>query len=181
MEIQDFPKFNPYERLIKLITTGHLLSHDEIFEALCWAGNKHRWNVFLEAVDSIEPDAMPDAFKFAYGSGDATKRTALKVIRKYGLNLITTDQERKLFESLPDEMSVYGGCFVSEAERKQGFNLSWTLNIDTARFFAHRFNQAGRGVFAARVNKSRILGILLDREEDEVLIDIKGSEANLID
>lgn len=181
MEIQDIPQFNPYDRLNSLRHLGHLLSNDEIFEALCWAGNKHRWNVFLNATDSIEPNAMAEAFKFAFGSGKPTKQTALRVLRKYSLNLISTDEERELFESLPDEVTVYRGCFLNEQNRKQGFNLSWTLSREVAEFFAHRFNQAGRGVFEATISKSRILGLFLDREEAEVLIDIKGHEGNLID
>jgi len=50
--------------------------------------------------------------------------------------------------------------------------LSWTLNRDTAEWFAHRFDEHGT-VYEAQIPKEHIYAVFLGRNEAEVIVDPK--------
>ena len=50
--------------------------------------------------------------------------------------------------------------------------LSWTLDRDTAEWFAHRFGENGT-VYGAQIHKSHIYAYFSGRNEDEVIVDPK--------
>lgn len=50
--------------------------------------------------------------------------------------------------------------------------LSWTLDYETADWFAHRFGETGK-VYEARINKEHIYVLFNSRGEWEVIVDPK--------
>ncbi len=64
-----------------------------------------------------------------------------------------TKEELKIFNSLPDEFTIYRGV---GHKRKKG--LSWTLSKDTAEWFMNRYEGKNNHVLTAKV-KRKLSGI----------------------
>jgi hypothetical protein len=80
-----------------------------------------------------------------------------------------TTEERRIFDRLPEEITIYRGCIKNKNER----GLSWTLEYDRARWFSKRFAVDGRDVpvvLERSINKSQALGYLTGREECELVL-----------
>jgi hypothetical protein len=78
-------------------------------------------------------------------------------------------KQRKFYNSLPDVVTVFRGC---SKERIRG--VSWTTDVAVARGFArgHRGMSPPNPVVArARIPKSAIFTVLVDREESELVLD----------
>lgn len=80
--------------------------------------------------------------------------------------VLTDDEGARLFFGLPDEFTVFKGGDPSG----ESF-LSWTLDYETAEFFARRVsgNEKPRKVISRRLKKSQVFAMLGDRGEQEVL------------
>ncbi|MFQ9737450.1 MAG: hypothetical protein ACLR06_06880 [Christensenellaceae bacterium] len=78
--------------------------------------------------------------------------------------------EREKLERLEDEVTVYRG--VTSCTAKNIRALSWTLDYETADWFAHRFGETGK-VYEARINKEHIYVLFNSRGEWEVIVDPK--------
>jgi hypothetical protein len=77
-------------------------------------------------------------------------------------------EARRLYDSLPPMITLYRG-----GDRQSGKGLSWTLDMETAKGFArgHRdlFNP-NPTIFTARVRKSSVAFVCVDREESECVL-----------
>jgi len=90
------------------------------------------------------------------------------VLRRYA-PAILSDDERKIFDALPERVQVYRGC---SRERIKG--VSWTTERHIAEQFArgHRMIRVPDPVIASAViAKSDIFITNNDRDEHEVLLD----------
>jgi hypothetical protein len=116
----------------------------------------------------------------AISNGDDIRRErawlirALRNLMRAGDRVFDGDAAATLFQSLPDTVEVYRGAVEAEYESGQ-IGLSWTLNPDRARWFAHqhgRFrNLASEPVMLwATIDRGKIAGLLAGRGEDEVLV-----------
>lgn len=74
--------------------------------------------------------------------------------------------ERKKFASLSEKVTIYRG--VAKAGEKYARQLSWTLDIEQARWFSRRFKQAGGIVYRAEISKDDILAYF--QYENEVVL-----------
>lgn len=81
------------------------------------------------------------------------------------------DEDYQVFDTLPSEFSVYRG--ISTHGNTNG--LSWTLNRETAEWFAKRFSFDGsKGtVIEATAKKEDVLAYFNDRNEQEIVINPK--------
>jgi hypothetical protein len=74
-------------------------------------------------------------------------------------------EARRFYDNLPPILTVYRG-----ANKDSGKGLSWTLDIEAAKNFArgHRglLNQSPT-IFTARVRKSSVAFVCVDRNESE--------------
>jgi hypothetical protein len=80
-----------------------------------------------------------------------------------------TAEAREELAKLSDPITVYRGCPVGESHDDHG--LSWTLNLEKARWFAKRF-AALRGpclVLEGQVGKSDVHALLQGRNEQEIV------------
>lgn len=85
-------------------------------------------------------------------------------------NLFMNKAERYAFNKLPAEIEIYRGTTEEEMDSSY-LGMSWTLDKGRAAWFATRFNRAGGPVLAtAKVLKADCIGLLLSRNEDEVVI-----------
>lgn len=83
--------------------------------------------------------------------------------------LMETD-EYEQFKELEDMVTVYRGVTPYNADNLKG--LSWTLNPETAEWFANRFDEDGT-VYEAQIDKAHIYAYFSHRNESEVIVDPK--------
>lgn len=78
--------------------------------------------------------------------------------------------EYEYFKELDDTVTVYRGVTSYNAKNLKG--LSWTLNPETAEWFANRFGEDGT-VYEAQIAKAHIYAYFKGRNESEVIVDPK--------
>lgn len=81
--------------------------------------------------------------------------TAAKWFREADKNILMKPEELQYYENLPETVRIYRG--VSVGRNPKG--LSWTDDLETARWFAHRFDMDGKSGYiqTACVPRSEIL------------------------
>ncbi len=99
-----------------------------------------------------------------------SKRELLSLFRSVDPQELMDEEEYELFCGLDDVVTVYRG--VTSYNAKNIKALSWTLNRDTAEWFAHRFDEHGT-VYEAQIPKEHICAVFLGRNEAEVIVDPK--------
>ena len=82
------------------------------------------------------------------------------------LSKIYSNDDKRLIDKLPNEFVVYRGLMQGASVKA----LSWTLDIEKAKWFAKRFNNQGK-VYSARCNKKDMLVYLSCRGESEIVVD----------
>lgn len=97
---------------------------------------------------------------------------ATKWFKKADKRVLMSEEDYKVYESLPDVFKVYRG--VSVGRNPQG--MSWTANKEKARWFANRFNTESENGYiqAATVHKEDVLAYFNNRDEDEIVINTKS-------
>jgi hypothetical protein len=105
------------------------------------------------------------------------KRFWLRAWNAKNRSFAMNDEERAKFAWLPNEVTVYRGI-----DNRAGINgLSWTIDPQRAEFFAssscafdrvpYVFGVREPFVVTGQCRKSDIFALLMDRDEDEVVID----------
>ena len=83
-------------------------------------------------------------------------------------NLLMTYDELNFFNNLPEKITIYRGSYSR-------FGISWTLNKDTAEWFANRFKPVNTPetvntqVFKQEVYRDNCVAYFNDRDEDEII------------
>lgn len=80
---------------------------------------------------------------------------------------LMTENERKEFEALPDEVIVYHGTSLKADE----FGWCWSRQFDISKGFARNRFQDGPRVIVGRCKKSDAVAYFPDYDEDEIVID----------
>lgn len=80
-------------------------------------------------------------------------------------HLFMSEADKKLFDSLPDKITIYRGYVPNK--NKQG--LSYTLDEEKAIWFSKRFNNNGK-VIKRVVNKSEVFAYTNSRNEKEIIL-----------
>ena len=81
--------------------------------------------------------------------------------------LMDTEEQLQL-AGLPDHVTIYRG--VTSFNRSRVRAMSWTLNLETAEWFAHRFGENG-SVYEAQIPKAHILALFNGRNEAEIVVE----------
>ena len=81
--------------------------------------------------------------------------------------LMDREEQSQLF-ALSNPVTIYRG--VTSVNKSKVKAMSWTLQYDTANWFAHRFNQEGT-VYEAQIEKSHILALFNGRNEAEIVVE----------
>lgn len=94
----------------------------------------------------------------------------LAMFRAADPKLLMDEQERNRLDGLEDTVTVYRGV---RSARSDGISaMSWTLDKDTAVWFANRYGRQGK-VYEAKIEKKHIHALFLGRNESEVILDPK--------
>ena len=94
----------------------------------------------------------------------------LAMFRAADPKLLMDDQERNMLDSLGDTVTVYRGV---HSAKSNGFKaMSWTLDQETAAWFAGRYGRQGC-VYEAKIEKAHICALFLGRNESEVILNPK--------
>ena len=118
-------------------------------------------NMFSDAwIRSENPNSDPNV----------PKGKLLEMFRAANTAFLMNASERAEFADLDDTVTVYRG--VTNYNAKNIKAMSWTLDYDTALWFAHRFGEDGT-VYNATIDKSHILALFNGRGESEVVVDPK--------
>ena len=125
-----------------------------------------------EDFSSILADAW---MKSEYANRDAnvSKERLVSMFKQADRAKLMNDMERTQLDALADPVTVYRG--VTNYNAKNIRALSWTLDYDTAVWFAHRFGEDGM-VYQAQIKKEHIFALLTGRNESEVVLDPKYLE-----
>lgn len=94
----------------------------------------------------------------------------LTMFRAADIAILMDDKERAELAGLDDTVTIYRGLTSHNAKNIKA--MSWTLNYDTASWFAHRFDEDGT-VYEASIDKSNILALFNGRNESEIIVDPK--------
>lgn len=94
----------------------------------------------------------------------------LAMFRRADPMFLMNDQERMDLEELPDPVTVYRGV---RSNRGSGVRaLSWTLEPQTAQWFANRYGRQGQ-VYEAKISKQHIYALFHGRGESEIILNPK--------
>ena len=102
-----------------------------------------------------------------------SKGELVNLFRSVSLEYLMDKEEFQQYQELEDPVTIYRG--VTSYNAKNISALSWTLDRDTAEWFAHRFGEEGT-VYEAQIQKSHILAFFGGRNESEVIVDPKHLE-----
>lgn len=95
---------------------------------------------------------------------------ALKMFRKAPKEYLMQPEELAYYQALPEELDVYRGVAVG----RKYLGLSWTDDVEKARWFMHRFDtdeKKGR-LLKAHVRKDKVIAYFNSRNEKELVLDI---------
>lgn len=102
------------------------------------------------------------------GNINVSQMEILKMLRKCNPKYLIGQENFKVYENLPDTFTVYRGL----QENAQEDGLSWTLSKDVAEWFANRFDNEGK-IIEKVIHKSEVIAYFNDRDEEEIVLDIK--------
>ena len=92
-----------------------------------------------------------------------------KLLKRYPSKYwITSDDERKFYDSLPDYVTLNRGGSIREISST--FGLSWTTRLGTAEHYAYKDRIEGRCVYRVVVPKSEIRAIPIPDTLIEIMI-----------
>ncbi len=92
----------------------------------------------------------------------------MSMFKKAKKKFLMSQEERFVFDSLPETITVYRGIQKDATTNA----LSWTLDKNVAKWFANRFNNHGT-VVEATINKKYVFAYLNGRGEKEIVLDYK--------
>ena len=105
-------------------------------------------------------------------------KMAVKWFRQCDKSILMDKDEYEIYCSLPDKLEVYRGVAVG----RKAYGLSWTNDLDKAKWFAHRFDRNGKEgyVQSVVVDKHNILAYFDTRDEREIVVDTTNINLNEI-
>lgn len=87
-------------------------------------------------------------------------------------------EDYQVYVSLPDELRIYRGVTLG----REPHGLSWTANLETAKWFAHRFDRDDKTGYieTAIVKKEDVLAYFNTRGEDELVVNVRNLEIEVM-
>ena len=108
---------------------------------------------------------------------NVTLTMAARWFRAADPEVLMSEEEREVFDSFEDGVTVYRGVAVG----RNPHGLSWTDNYEKASWFAHRFDTESKKGYiqSAKVPRAKMLAYFLRRGEYELVVDTKGLEMSI--
>lgn len=102
----------------------------------------------------------------------------IKMFKKCNKRYLMQEKDYEIYQSLPDTFTIYRGVAVNRNPK----GLSWTQNLETAKWFAHRFdtNEKKGYIQTAIAKKEDVLAYFNTRNEDEIVYNSKKLEITIL-
>lgn len=97
---------------------------------------------------------------------NVSQKEFIQYFRNAHKKWLMDDEEYEAYRHLPEKITVYRG--VGTRGKVKG--LSWTTNIEKAKWFANRWGDNGK-VYRGVISKDAVLAYFLRRDEAETVID----------
>jgi hypothetical protein len=100
-----------------------------------------------------------------------------KMFKKCDKKHLMTEEDYQIYEQLPETLTLYRGVAVGRNPK----GLSWTQNLKTAKWFAHRFdNDNEKGyIQMTTAKKEDVLAYFNTRNEDEIVYNSRKSKISI--
>ena len=155
------------------------MDYEEASNLLIMCSSYDRFETFLKIKDQLNDKDYWRTLADAYTGSDnlyALKEEVKEAFLEDRSNreFLMTKKELKIYNSLPENLTIYRGMTVEELESGD-FNISWTLLKERAEFFAYKYgrNFSTEGipkvVHQLEVMKVEILAYFHDGNEQEVI------------
>lgn len=91
----------------------------------------------------------------------------IKMFKKCDKKHLMTEEDYQVYEQLPETFPIYRGVAVGRNPK----GLSWTQNLKTAQWFAHRFDREDKKGYIqmGMAKKEDVLAYFNTRNEDEIV------------
>lgn len=112
--------------------------------------------------------------EYANQNTSVSKEELLNMFLMSDAEYMIDDEDKKTYQTIKNskKTTIYRG--VTEYNEKDvNKSLSWTLDVDTALYFATRFNQHGN-VYKATISPDDVLAYTNIRDEHEVIVNPVG-------
>lgn len=98
----------------------------------------------------------------------------IKMFKKADKSVLMTEVDYEIYNNLPQSIRVYRGVAVGRNPK----GISWTNDIEKAKWFANRFNKENEVGYVQTtvVDKSQVLAYFDTRNEKELVCDIRKSK-----
>lgn len=129
-------------------------------------------NTFLSSKDFAEMlISCWTEIEFISDETNVSKEEMVSWFEQADKKYLMDEDEQETLKKMPDQIKVYRG--VGEPQYKNGF--SWTVNFETAEFFAKRFKENADKIYIyeCTISKDDILCYTDARDEAEVIINPK--------
>lgn len=146
------------EELFIFVNAPYLLTCFKYIEQ--WLNEKDYSNLLIHCYTTEE---------FPERDVNVSVKEQLTFFRKLNRELAMDEDELEYFNALPEEVTIYHGT-----KHKGKMGISWTTNLNVAKFFATRFGyEEGSIILQATVKKDDILAFTNCRNEYEAIINPK--------
>lgn len=130
----------------------------------------YRLQAFMEIYDQLKPKEYWEILADIWTDSEniwQNKSTYKELFSHHPKhkNHFMSKEDRKVFNSLPEQVVVYRGYW--QGKNKNGF--SYTIDKEMAEWFANRFSKNGK-VLQRTVSKDKIIAYTNGRNEQEVII-----------
>lgn len=105
-----------------------------------------------------------------------TGEELVKLFERADKNTLMNEEERGVYHSLPEEVTVYRGVTSYNRKKKRAF--SWTTDKRVAKWFANRFDTGTGEIWTMTVPKDRILCVF-DGREKELIVNLYGYKGKM--
>ena len=111
--------------------------------------------------------------EFITSNGIFTTNQLVGIFKQCEPSILMDKEELKVIEGFDDTITIYRG---TRNGSKKTRGMSWTTDIEIARWFSNRFSSNGKpgNVYQAEIDKENILAYFEGRNEQEVVVDPKG-------
>ena len=104
--------------------------------------------------------------EFVNNDANISPNEFTKIFKKTKKELLMEEEELLAYNKLDDKLTVYRGVKPKSSTKA----LSWTTDINTAQWFADRWEKNGK-VYKAQIDKKYVFAYFLGRGESEVVLD----------
>jgi hypothetical protein len=132
----------------------------------------------------LSPKDLAELFADAWVSTENPNQDAncpihylVKMFKKCDKKYLMSEEDYQVYEQLPETFTIYRGVAVGRNPK----GLSWTKNLETAKWFAHRFDREDKKGYIQMgiAKKEDVLAYFNTRNEDEIVYNSKRLQISI--